>query len=382
MSPKPQLILLVACWAVAGSRLVAGVDQTGGGAAIDKARAALAARQYSESVAIADGILTATPADADAVGVKITALVALSNTAGALAAYDRWFTASKQEDGRLLRILANGALTELSRLPDETALRIAALEQLARGGDRSVASKLEAERKAASPTAYATDAALARLGDREAVRRLEALARSADVPDKSGIAGALKDAGSPTAIPTLVELLNDPVPVTRAAAADALGALGATAAIPDLTRALEDELPEVRFAAAVALHRVGDTAGDELLTEMLNSEAPDIRLVAAQAYLGTPTNDWTVAISPLLIDPDGFNRLRAAELLALSDPAAARVVLAAAAEEENLAVRQEASRIIAARLPRDFPLLRTLLRDSDPWVRLHAASALLSAPLR
>ncbi len=315
--------------------------------------------------------------DHEAISVKLEALMRMADVNGALVAYDRWTHTTKREDRSLLEGIARGVLRDIAVNGQETRVRLAALEELARAGEPDPISTLEAARQG-DPRAYGSDAALARLGDQSAVARLEAAAQSPDIPDKSGIAEALGDAGSQESSPALVGLLKDSIPVTRAAAADALAEIGATAAIPELRAALADEAPEVKFAAAGALHRLGDSSGDEMLNAMLASEAPDIRLQAAGVLSDSPTTDWSAVVTPLLQNPDGLTRLHAAELIGRSDPDAARAVLVpAATQDQSAAVREEGSRIIAKLFKDDVALLRTLLRDRDPWPRLYAASALL-----
>jgi HEAT repeat protein len=146
---------------------------------------------------------------------------------------------------------------------------------------------------------------------------------------------------------------------------------------------LADPDPLVRATAAVALARFGDPEGESRVKEMLASPVADTRLLAAEAYAGQTTGAWIEALVPLLEDPDGLNRLRAAELLGPVRPELARPVLEKAAADPNPVVRSEAARTLAttetglATLG-GLSFFRRMLRDPDPGVRVQGGSGILA----
>jgi HEAT repeat protein len=88
---------------------------------------------------------------------------------------------------------------------------------------------------------------------------------------------------------------------------------------------------------------------------------------------------------PLLDDPNGLTRVRAAELLADVEPDKARAALETALGDPNPVVRADVARVVESaglistdtNLRLTLPMLRRLLRDRDPVVRTHAAGAIL-----
>jgi HEAT repeat protein len=174
-------------------------------------------------------------------------------------------------------------------------------------------------------------------------------------------------------------LLDDASPMTRSAAAAALGNLGDKSSAPSLRKLLADNDPSVRATAAVALAKLGDASGTELITSMINSDVPDVRLFAAEAYQDRPSPEWVDAIRPSLSDPNGLNRLIAANRLARADPEAARATLLDATADANPVIRMEAAKILVRRQLAPTAVLRKLLRDADPWVRLRGCEGLMDA---
>ena len=152
---------------------------------------------------------------------------------------------------------------------------------------------------------------------------------------------------------------------------------------PALVELIRDPDPFVRFSATVALARLGNQQGQQAVREMLDSAVPDIRLMAAEVWDGQ-NGPWVPAITPLLTDPNGLTRLRAARLLAAIDPDAVRRTLTDALADPNPVIRTETAKTLAQIAANgsgvaDVGLLRRMLRDADPWTRLYAAQAVLAA---
>ena len=333
---------------------------------------ALAGGRTDAAIRAANDVLARRPWDHRALQLKIDAQSATA-PGDALDTYERWLGARGPEDLGLLASIAEGVLRQLasSSSPDPDLKRDAE-QQIAAANGRS----------APAGGGFAADAAAARGGDAAALERLRAAATAAMPPDKTSLATALADAGA-GAVPILMPLLKAPAGPTRASAAASLGKLKAQDAEPALVELIRDPDPFVRFSATVALARLGNQQGQQAVREMLDSAVPDIRLMAAEVWDGQ-NGPWVPAITPLLTDPNGLTRLRAARLLAAIDPDAVRRTLTDALADPNPVIRTETAKTLAQIAANgsgvaDVGLLRRMLRDADPWTRLYAAQAVLAA---
>ena len=166
-------------------------------------------------------------------------------------------------------------------------------------------------------------------------------------------------------------------PSVQALAAGALGRLEYRPALPQLRTLLQSEQPAVRMYAAIAVKRLGDPSGDAGVAAMLQSPIPQLRLMAAEAYQTSATTQWVAPVRELLSDQSETTRLRAAEMLACCDKVTARAALVTMLD--SAIVRLEAARILEDKALADPPLIRRLLGDADPWVRMYGAGAALDA---
>ena len=80
---------------------------------------------------------------------------------------------------------------------------------------------------------------------------------------------AMGEAGSPDALPALIEALRHENGNVRRLAASALGKIGDPRAVPPLLGCLDDEKPQVRQYAITALGRIGDVAAIPVLRRVL-----------------------------------------------------------------------------------------------------------------
>jgi HEAT repeat protein len=342
---------------------------------LGKGWAAIAAGRPADAVRAADELLKRNPADHQAAALGIEAL-APGKTLAALDAYERWLAHVAGEDVHLLQPIAEETLRALAHGTDR-ALQVRALDQLARAGDAAAAGALAELGRTGGPQ---VDAARARLGDAAAAARL--IDGSAGGVPPQAVADALGAAG-PAAAPRLLELLKHREPSVRRAAAMSLGKAGAANASEPL-KALAATDETIRPWATVALARLGDTEALAAVEQMLASPVADIRLLAAEAYAGKPSGPWVEALTPLLDDRNGLTRVRAAELLAPAAPERARDTLLQALSDPNPVVRGDVARaldesdLLTGAAPGDtLPVLRRMLRDADPSVRLHAAASVL-----
>jgi HEAT repeat protein len=174
--------------------------------------------------------------------------------------------------------------------------------------------------------------ALARLGHRRSWVRAEA-------------AFILGDIGSRTAVPSLMQALDDPDRDVRSAAARSLGRLGAVDAVEPLVSALvgeripqavvgsallaigPDAVPRLlqlvghpewqeRAGAVELVGLLGHAADSRVLIGALLDEASEVRARAALALGRLAAEDAAAAVRELLQDADAFVRTAAAEALA------------------------------------------------------------------
>jgi HEAT repeat protein len=355
--------------------------RSGAASALARGWTAIAAGRPGEAAALAETVLADPWYAHDAVALQIAAAVTTGAAATGLEPYERWINTSGREDTFLLRPIAGATLVELAR-SQETRLRFAALSTMAAAGDRSARQTLIDAGQPGGASVEATTA-LAALGDRGAIARLQAAVAAGGTGDKTPAIHALRDAGGPGAGGAIAKALTDPAAPSRIAAANALAEMGATDAIPALKAALGDPDPAVRFMVSAALARLGAPQGDVTLESLAVSPMGDMRLFAAEAEAATnPSGRWTGIAQGLLRDPDPLVRLNAAELLVTrsTDPDAARAILTALADA-NPGVRAQAARILpvaAARGAVEVAALRALLRDPLPDVRLGAARSILA----
>ncbi|MBI1874751.1 MAG: HEAT repeat domain-containing protein, partial [Acidobacteria bacterium] len=284
---------------------------------------ARSARNWQRVTKLADQILGVDAANVDATGAKITALLAMRQTAAAVETYDRYVAAVHADDRAFLGEIGRATLWDLARSPGEAAVRPAALERLAREGDAAALADLRALAKSSSrdntSQQLPANLCLAALGERTSIEWLVARAGEHRTNDTVMIldAAAARQITLPES--AVVGLLDDPNPVVRASAVRAAGKTKAYGSIPKLRQLLNDPIPLVRLNAAAGLRALGDVAGERLLAQWLTGEVVELRIGAAEAFVETNSREWIKPMKALLDDENPISRLRAAELLLRTD---------------------------------------------------------------
>jgi len=374
-------LALLAAFAATASVAAQGARGQSAAPALDQARRAITAGQPAVALRILEPLLARTPGDKDVVGLAIQAFVALDDTTQAYALYDMFTQTAGAPAADLLKPIAVKELRNvIADAVHDPRLSTEAFERLARDGDAGAAGSLR-QNGASAPTRVAllADGALSRLGDENATKRIEsAIAVQDDLP-KTAEAEALIGTGKADLAPLLVPLLKNPDPYTRAAAVEGLATLGHKAAVDDMRVLLKDPFVEVRTKTALALSRLGDSAGRDIVSAMLRSPVPDVRLNALEANPALIGAERVAIIRALLTDRDPMNRIRAAEALARDYPEEARGVLVPLTKNPDSMARREATRVLGGLTPVDLDLSRQLMVDSEPWVRMYAAGAVLKA---
>jgi HEAT repeat protein len=334
--------------------------------------AQLARGEIAQAAVTGANLIAGHPRSAAVLAFWVEAEIARAHAAGGLDAYERWLGTRRLDDAYVLRQVALWSLRETITRPG--IARLAALKALAAEGDPAADAEL---RKGAYSGNIAEQTLLASLGDERTVNILVSELNSS-MGNKADIVNALAHSGSKLAIPPLVNLLTDDLhPQLKAAAADGLGRLGATDAIPRIKPLLDDSLISVRVSAATALYRLEDMSGMAILQKQLDSEYAAVRYGALDAMSSHPDAAWVNGVREVIRDSDPTIRLYAARLLAPYDPDLAKSVLDQLLTNDNLAVREEASRVLAERVAGDFATLRRLLHSSDAIVQVNAAGRIL-----
>jgi len=182
--------------------------------------------------------------------------------------------------------------------------------------------------------------------------------KSEDIEVRAGAAWALReiDPDAHTALPTLLQALQDDSPRIRSASLYALGSIGATAAevVEPIILALDDDDENVRAHAAGAL---GEHRGDyeriiEVLNEAYDDDSASFRLEVVRAFANLDTT--TPGVVPALIrgsrDEQSWVRELAVAALGKADPSRPEVVptLIAALDDQYAEVKGSAVQALGA----------------------------------
>jgi HEAT repeat protein len=215
---------------------------------------------------------------------------------------------------------------------------------------------------------------LSALGHNDELVRMHAASALGFIPDQCECS-----------LPSLVGLLEDPSPAVRAEAAKSLGSFEhrATLAVPALRRALKDDY--IRGLAAIALGRIGPAAYSAVpdLIEGLEDPTNPSRAKAASGLgdIGERAAAANAALQKALKADDADLRWRAAHALGQIKGKAATTVsaLTKALGDKDVVVRCHAAESLAryGAAARDaVPLLGVLFRDGQDDERCAAADAL------
>ena len=307
----------------------------------------IAAGRAAAAETVADRLLKLSPTDHDAISLAVAAALRGPGSNRALDSYERWLTASKQEDPFLLDEIAVSVLRTLAA-SDNPRARFTALGALARYGDAAARKEIGAL-AGQTELSVEAEAALARAGDPSAIPRLRARIAAGGPLDKSEAINALKETGQPGTVDAIAEALSDPAPPSRIAAANALAELGAVEALPKLRAAAADPEPSVRTMVRVALGVLGDPGYRDDAAALATSPLGDFRLLhaRAEARRDPESPGWVSLAEALLADEDAAVRLGAADLLMSRGRFdRAEPVVLAALNENAAPIRMIAARLL------------------------------------
>lgn len=328
---------------------------------------------HAEAAQLAAQVLARNPRSIPALSLAIEADIARAGAATALAAYESWLGTRTLEEPGILRRIARATLQEFARQDRDVAARAESLKALAADGDPDAVAVITAS---AAGGGENDTRMLASLGNAEAVDRVAAQLKSMQGLKLREIR-VLGESRSPSAVASLVPVLNDPMPQNRAEAAEALGKVGRPDMIPHLKALLNDPHGQVRLAASGALFRLGDSSGEALLRELAASKSVAERRAAAMLMSSRPDEAWKSLVRSLATAPDPTTRLEAAKLLAEHDPEFAITIFNTLRTDENLAIREETELALAQSPVTGFLALRQYLRTGSGLVKVRAAARLL-----
>jgi len=297
--------------------------------------------------------------------------VASQGWRGGLDAYDQWVSGRPVENFYALRRVARALLYDALVSSANVRLRVDVADALAREGDPDLAVWLQRVSELQPAGTPRDTATLAVMGDSAAVAALAAAVRNDPRPINALV--ALGRTRNPAAVGPVTQMLGHARAEVRAAAATALGDLDARESVSDLRRLLKDEQLLPRMAAVGSLLRLGDSTAVAQAYEWFRSDVGDIKLRAAEFTSSNPDATWTAHVRQLLQDPDPMVRIGAARLIGRHDPGAAMWALQPLANDENLAIREEAQRVLPEAIGGDFAQLRRYMRAADADTRVRAA---------
>jgi HEAT repeat protein len=221
------------------------------------------------------------------------------------------------------------------------------------------------------------------LGEFDAVLALRTLATTGAGGVRVSALNALQQLRDRGATAVVVMALRDEDPFLRFTGARAARMLQLDETKPLLQALLSDEAPNVVAEAAAALAVLGDAEAQSAAHSLLESEIPEVRLAGLAALLPQERERAIEGLARMSLMRLGSAWVHAVELLRDHDPERARLAIRRALEDPSPNVRVQALRL-TPRLPlesvTDLTRLRELMHDTNPFVRLEAATALLGPP--
>jgi cyclophilin family peptidyl-prolyl cis-trans isomerase len=176
--------------------------------------------------------------------------------------------------------------------------------------------------------------------------------------------------------PIEVHRLMDSEPESHARLAEALGRIGDPRAVPDLERLLVDSRPDVRRNAAFALGILGESSASAALKAAVADDDRETGRLAVEALarLEEPFENWAGVLEAL---PDVERYARLLPTLFRLPPE----VISSFLSMDDSGLTSESKRWIlyaAGRSggPDGLPLLRSALKDADPWILGWAAKGI------
>ena len=267
--------------------------------------------------------------------------------------------------------------------------RLAAVAALAIMGPKATSAVPvlgKALRDTSSGVSMRAAMALGRIGPPAVPELTKALKDNHDQTRQSAIYGlSLAGADAHTAVPSLIEALQEPNPEIRDRAFDALSQIRHPSTVTALSRKLRHSSAGVRVLAARCLASMGPWAREAIpfLIEASGDTDSDVRQSAVEALGKIRPNSETViaALSKALSDPRPHVRAKAAEALGAGGSAAASAVpaLIERLKDEDRKIRATAAESLGAiggPAAAALAALSQVAQDPDPDVSAKARDAI------
>jgi HEAT repeat protein len=218
--------------------------------------------------------------------------------------------------------------------------------------------------------------ALGQIGSPQAVETLIQILNQSPWYMRGEAAEALGRVGTPQAVNALIQALHDQESYVRGAAGEALGRIGTPQAIEALIQALHDPDSFVRGEAALALGQIGSSQALQGLIKVLNHKDTFVRWKATEACQ-IDTYQVVAALTRALNQPDRHIREEAAVLLGrIGTPQAVEALIPALQHWDRRIRERVAEALSRINSPQTLEALIPALYDSDSYVREEAAEAL------
>ena len=281
----------------------------------------------------------------------------------------------------LARVGSSATRSALLRALDDAApsVRIAALNALGAKVDPGLRPMIVRLSKSEEGVLHIFAlAALARMGQSDAVDEIAGEATLPDAELRMAAVGALGQLKRPASLQILSQSVYDPDPSVRAFAAGALGDLGNPKGEPALLHALEDDDPRVRSVAAASLGRLKLIQSRPVLRQTARDPVELVRIGAVEALLRLGDPEAVLLAADLAKHPDPSVRGATAQAVASSGNRKALLVVESLLKDQQPQPRLMAARAIGRLGGREaVPLLKQTLHDSDPAIRIAAAGGVI-----
>jgi HEAT repeat protein len=281
----------------------------------------------------------------------------------------------------LARARSSATTSALARALDDPApsVRIAALNALGAKTDPGLRPRIVRLSKSEEGVLHIFAlAALARMGQSDAVDEIAGEATLPDAELRMAAVGALGQLKRPSSLPILSQSVYDPDPSVRAFAAGALGDFGNPKGEPALLHALEDDDPRVRSIAAASLGRLKLAQSRPVLRQAARDPVGMVRVGAVEGLLRLGDPEAVLFAADLAKHPDPSVRGATAQAVASSGNRKAFLVVESLLKDQQPQPRLMATRAIGKLGGREaLALLKHALNDSDPAIRIAAAGGVI-----
>lgn len=326
-------------------------------------------------------LLELAPPSVEMYRLRITARVALGRLEQAVGDYSRLVQLQRQDDPGVLQQIAVGVLNGISHSVDPL-LGAAACEALLAVNHADCLKRLRREASGFQITAprLAAAAALVRHGDQTFAAAFTSAAAVADGHALLLLADAARSLPPESAVPVLATLLARGGPDVQYLAAAGLGRMKTPESHAALVSFVHSRPPSpARASAWISLAELGNPEALQQVAEALPLLDGSDLVAAARALHNTNDERGTRALRRIADGQDQMLRLDAAAALATKEPQYGQRLIDVGLRAPNPWVRAHALSVLRTLGSRVAEPHQRMMLDPDGWVRLRAAELVLSA---